>query len=75
MTVIRKRKRINKKTRKTTTISYEAFVRGIEQRGFDTFCVGSRQIKVDTTDFSKIDTEELLSQIKTWIPDEWTRSE
>ncbi len=66
MTVIRKRKKINKKTRKSTTISYEAFVHGIEQRGFDIFCVGSRQIKVDTTDFSKIDTEELLTQIKTW---------
>ncbi len=42
------------KALKAKTISYENFVRGIEQRGFDAFCVGGRQIKVDTTDFSKL---------------------
>ena len=50
----------------TKTISYENFVCGIEKRGFDAFCVGGRQIKVDTTDFSKINMEELISQIETW---------
>ena len=53
-------------TLKTKTISYENFVCGIEKRGFDAFCVGGRQIKVDTTDFSKINMEELISQIETW---------
>lgn len=51
---------------KTASISYENYVRGIEQRGFEGFCVAGRQIKVDTTDFSKIDMEELLSQIAAW---------
>ena len=54
------------KALKAKTISYENFVRGIEQRGFDAFCVGGRQIKVDTTDFSKINMEELFSQIAAW---------
>lgn len=48
------------------TISYENFVCGIEKRGFDVFCVDGRQIKVDTTEFSKINMEELFSQIETW---------
>ena len=30
------------------------------------FLVGGTQIKVDTTDFSKIDMEELFSQIAAW---------
>ncbi len=54
------------KALKAKTISYENFVHGIEQRGFDAFCVGGRQIKVDTTDFSKINMEELFSQIAAW---------
>ncbi len=51
---------------KAKTISYEDFACGIEKRGFDAFRVGERQIKVDTTDFSKIDMEKLFSQIATW---------
>ncbi|MDE6700211.1 MAG: hypothetical protein K2K10_04250, partial [Acetatifactor sp.] len=54
------------KNPKTTSISYEKYVHGIEQRGFDAFLVDGRQIKVDTTDFSKIDMEELFSQIAAW---------
>ncbi|MDE5698920.1 MAG: AAA family ATPase [Lachnospiraceae bacterium] len=56
----------NLKTLKAKTISYENFVRGIEQRGFDVFCVDGRQIKVDTTDFSRMNMEELFSQIEAW---------
>lgn len=56
----------NPETPKTKTISYENFVCGIEKRGFDAFFVGGRQIKVDTTDFSKINMEELFSQIASW---------
>ncbi len=52
--------------KKPKTISYEDFVRGIEQRGFDAFAVDGRRIKVDTTDFSKINMEELFSQIAAW---------
>lgn len=42
-----------------STISYENYMHGIEQRGLDSFLVDGKQIKVDTTDFSKIDMEEL----------------
>ena len=60
----------NLKTLKTKTVSYETFVCGfvcgIEKRGFDTFCVDDRQMKVDTTDFSKINMEELFSRIAAW---------
>ena len=56
----------NPKERKAASISYENYVYGIEQRGFDAFLVGGRQIKVDTTDFSKINMEELFSQISAW---------
>lgn len=54
------------KNPKITSVSYENYVHGIEQRGFDAFLVDGRQIKVDTTDFSKIDMEELFSQIAAW---------
>lgn len=60
------KKENNLKTLEAKTISYESFVRGIEKRGFDAFCADGRQIKVDTTDFSKINMEELFSQIAAW---------
>lgn len=56
----------NPKELKSTSISYENYVCGIEHRGFDAFLVDGKQIKVDTTDFSKIDMEELFSQIAAW---------
>ncbi len=60
------KKEDNPKDIKTKTISYENFVQGIEQRGFDSFWVDGRQIKVDTTDFSKIDMGKIFSQIAAW---------
>ena len=60
------RKEEDPETSRSKTISYESFVRGIEQRGFDAFCADGRLIKVDTTDFSKINMEELFSQIAAW---------
>ena len=60
------KKENNPKTLKAKTISYENYVRGIEQRGFHAFCVDGRQIKVDTTDFSRINMEELFSRIEVW---------
>lgn len=60
------KKETNRETAKARPVSYENFVHGIEQRGFDAFCVDGRQIKVDTTDFSKINMEELFSQIAAW---------
>ncbi len=60
------KERNSKKGQKVTSISYEDYVQGIERRGFEAFSVGGSRIKVDTTDFSKIDMEELLSQIAAW---------
>ena len=60
------KKENNMKTLKAKTISYENFVCGIEKRGFDAFCVDGKQIKVDITDFSTINMEELFSQIEAW---------
>lgn len=54
------------KTPEAKTVSCESFIHGIEQRGYGAFCVGGRQIKVDTTDFSKVNMEEILSQIAAW---------
>ena len=51
---------------KGASVSYENYVHGIEQRGFDAFCAGGRQIRVDTTDFSGIDMEKLFSQVAAW---------
>lgn len=53
--------------RKTTSISYEDYVHGIEQRGFDSFSIDGRQIRVDTTDFTQIDMEKLFAQIAAWM--------
>ncbi len=60
------KKENNMKTLKAKTISYENFVCGIEKRGFDAFCVDGKQIKVDITDFSTINMEELFSRIEAW---------
>ena len=51
---------------KASAISYEDYVHSVRKRGFDDFFAGGKQIKVDTTDFSKIDMEELFSQIADW---------
>ncbi len=47
-------------------LSYEDFVRGIKARGYDDFQVPGEQIRVDTTDFSKVDVDKLLGQIAAW---------
>lgn len=60
-----KKKRSTEELR-TAAISYENYIHSIEKRGFDTFSVDGRQIKVDTTDFSKIDMERIFFQIASW---------
>ncbi len=50
----------------TKAFSYEDFVRGIKARGYDDFQVPGEQIRVDTTDFSKVDVDKLLGQIAAW---------
>ena len=56
----------NPKKQKATSISYENYVHGLNKRGYDDFSVDGKWIKVDTTDFSKIDMEELFLQIAAW---------
>ncbi|MGF0032922.1 AAA family ATPase [Bariatricus sp. SGI.154] len=46
-----------------TSISYEGFVAGITNRGMDCFVANGPHIIVDTTDFGKIDREEILDKI------------
>ncbi len=46
-------------------IPYEAFAAGIAARGMDTFTVDGPHITLDTTDFTKIDYEELLRNLRT----------
>lgn len=52
--------------RRPAAISYDSYIQGIKQRGFDAFTAGGRQIRVDTTDFCKVDMEQLVSQILAW---------
>lgn len=51
---------------KPKALSYEDFVRGIEMRGFDDFQAPGEEIRVDTTDFSRVDVDRLLGQVAAW---------
>ncbi len=51
---------------KAASISYQDYIHSVEQRGFEDLFVGDKQIKVDATDFAKIDREELFAQITAW---------
>lgn len=51
---------------KAASICYEDYLYGIKHRGFDTFCVDGSRIVVDTTDFSKVDMENLFAQVIAW---------
>ncbi len=48
------------------TIPLDQFVEGIHARGFDRFVGGQDQIVIDTTEFSKVDVDALISQIEVW---------
>lgn len=52
---------------RAASIRFEDYMYGIEHRGFDTFCTDGKRIIVDTTDFSKIDEEDIVKQISSWI--------
>ena len=45
-------------------MSYEEFVTGFTNRGMDSFSVEGPRIVVDTTDFSKVDLEDLSRRIR-----------
>ena len=48
-------------------ISYENFVNGITSRGMDSFVANGPHIVVDTTDFNKVHTEEVIKKINNYI--------
>lgn len=45
-------------------LSFESYLYGIEHRGFDRFAANGPCIMLDTTDFSNIDMEKVLKEIK-----------
>lgn len=47
-----------------TPISFEQFVSGIERRGMADFDVGGDRLIVDTTDFSRVDLENIARQVR-----------
>ena len=55
------------KNRVVAPIPYEWFVYGIKKRGMDKFCIDGKQIVVDTTDFSKVNFEEIMGRIQEFL--------
>lgn len=49
------------------TPDFEAFEQGIELKGFRSFDIGDEIIRVDCTDFSNVDYEQIYEQIKNFI--------
>ena len=47
-------------------ISYEKFVRGIIDRGMDSFVANGPHIVIDTTDFNKMQIETLIKKINSY---------
>ena len=60
------KKRRSPEELRAASITYENYIHSIKQRGFDAFCVDGRQIKVDTTDFSKINMKKIFLHIASW---------
>lgn len=52
---------------KTTFLSFEGYLYGIEHRGFDSFSANGPCITVDTTDFSKVDADMVIDKISRYI--------
>lgn len=52
--------------KKAATLSREDYLHAVKTRGFDDFFVGGERIRVDMTDFSKMDMEKLFLQIAAW---------
>ncbi len=54
---------------KKSFLSYENFVDAIKTRGMDDFVATKSRIVVDVTDFSKIDTTQIVQKVKQWKED------
>lgn len=50
--------------RKVPPLSYKDFVSGIESRGMDRFAANGPVLRIDTTDFSGINLEQIVEQIR-----------
>lgn len=48
------------------TMPFEDFARGIRDRGMDGFAVGGPRIVVDTTDFARVDVQEIAARIEAY---------
>lgn len=46
-----------------STLSFEDFVSGIQSRGMDRFMANGPQIRIDTTEFSKVNTDEIVKRV------------
>lgn len=49
-----------------TPLSYDDFVSGIKKRGMDCFQANGPCIRIDTTDFTKINYAQIVEQMKYW---------
>lgn len=45
-------------------VLYEHFVGGIKHRGMDSFSIGENRIVIDTTDFSNVDIDTIIQNIR-----------
>lgn len=48
-------------------MSLEEFIRGFTGRGMHSFQMDGLLIEVDTTDFTKVDVEEIVKRIKAYV--------
>ena len=46
-----------------STLSFEDFVSGIQSRGMDRFMANGPQIRIDTTELSKVNTDEIVKRV------------
>lgn len=56
-----------RKNEAVAPLPYESFVAGIRERGMDSFAANGPHFLVDTTDFDRVDIEELLEKIKGFV--------
>ena len=47
-------------------VDYDIFMDRCRNRGYGEFCLG-KLIEVDVTDYSKIDYDKILGQLKKWL--------
>ncbi|MDR0292545.1 MAG: AAA family ATPase [Oscillospiraceae bacterium] len=48
-------------------VTPEGMERAMREKGVTDFSVGGREIRVDTTDFAKADTEAVVAEVRQWL--------